>query len=173
MLLTTSTRRMEEPNSPLNGRPPKCSTTPGSPPNLTSGPSESSAGKLWRVEKCPMAGPRTLKSWKGFSGAKFCQDPPCAPTKSMRYSKIYYYGNVCKTSFKFKPVCCLQIMRLTWAQNPDDRPAFRAIKEQLIAITQTLDWKTHLPRWYYLHVNDENSKAHTVIQSSSVTTKIF
>jgi len=31
------------------------------------------------------------------------------------------------------------IMRLSWAANPDDRPAFRTIKEQLIAISQALE----------------------------------
>jgi len=30
-------------------------------------------------------------------------------------------------------------MRLSWAANPDDRPAFRTIKEQLIAISQALE----------------------------------
>ena len=31
-----------------------------------------------------------------------------------------------------------QVMRLCWATNPDDRPPFRQLKEELMEIAQTL-----------------------------------
>jgi len=44
-----------------------------------------------------------------------------------------YYINVLEILIVF------QLMRLCWAISPDDRPAFRTLKEELLATGQALD----------------------------------
>ena len=85
-----------------------------------------------------MVGLKILKLWIAYKKDKYY------------HGKFFFLETISeKTGFTnqvilktFRPQSCphpiYEVMRLCWATNPDDRPPFRQLKEELMEIAQTL-----------------------------------
>ena len=71
--------------------------------------------------------------WEVFT----CGEMPYGRAKNPEVVDMVQRGQVLERP-KACPIEVYEAMRLCWAQKPDDRPSFRGLKEELLAIAQSM-----------------------------------